>query len=112
MTPLKFLVDNQLPGALARLLTAQGFECIHVLDRGLAQAPDLQIWRYVAEHGMVLISEDEDFFHIAGRQDSTVQLVWIRLGNCRKKDLFAAIDRVWAQVLERLDAGDRVIEIR
>ncbi len=32
---MKLLVDNQLPPALARFLTANGFDCRHVLDIGL-----------------------------------------------------------------------------
>lgn len=29
---VKFLVDNQLPAALARFLAARGVACVHVLD--------------------------------------------------------------------------------
>ena len=61
---MTFLVDNQLPVALARFLSAHGVECHHVLDRGLAQASDIEIWRYAAEREMILISKDEDFFHL------------------------------------------------
>ena len=42
---MKFLVDNQLPAALARFLTSRGVECRHVLDAGLADASDAEIGR-------------------------------------------------------------------
>jgi len=45
---VKFLVDNQLPAALARFLTSRGADCQHVLDVGLADATDSEIW----EHAM------------------------------------------------------------
>jgi predicted nuclease of predicted toxin-antitoxin system len=32
---VKFLVDNQLPAALARQLSAQGLTAMHILDCGL-----------------------------------------------------------------------------
>ena len=45
---MRFLVDNQLPVALARFLTSAGSESLHVIDVGLAQASDSEIWRYAA----------------------------------------------------------------
>jgi len=37
---VRCLIDAQLPPALARWLTAEGHDAIHVIDVGLAQAPD------------------------------------------------------------------------
>ncbi len=37
---MKLLVDNQLPSALARFLSANGVESQHVLDIGLDAASD------------------------------------------------------------------------
>jgi predicted nuclease of predicted toxin-antitoxin system len=45
---VKFLVDNQLPAALAHHLTSRGADCQHVLDAGLAEATDAEIWDYAA----------------------------------------------------------------
>ncbi len=56
---MRFLVDNQLPAALARFLAARGLERQHVLDINLAQASDLEIWRYAASHEMIVVSKDE-----------------------------------------------------
>ena len=61
---------------------------------------------------MVLISKDEDFFQLATRPRARVQLVWVRLGNCRTPALLTAVERVWPEVLRCLAAGDRIIEIR
>jgi transcriptional regulator with XRE-family HTH domain len=43
---MRFLVDAQLPPALARWLAAQGHEAEHVSDCGLAQAADPAVWDY------------------------------------------------------------------
>ncbi|MCY4633829.1 MAG: DUF5615 family PIN-like protein [Acidobacteria bacterium] len=37
---MRFLVDAQLPPALARRFEALGHEAEHVADRGFASAPD------------------------------------------------------------------------
>ena len=72
---MRLLVDNQLPAALARFLAARGLECQHVLDVNLAQATDLQIWRYAASHQIIVVSKDEDFFHLAARPGGVLGVV-------------------------------------
>ena len=88
---MKFLVDNQLPAALARFLAARGIDCQHVLDINLAEAKDREIWQIAAAWQMVLISKDEDFFHLANRPEAEVPVVWVRLGNCRNPALLEAM---------------------
>ncbi len=61
------------------------------LDLGLAEAIDMTIWRRTSAEGTVLISKDEDFFHLANQPNVNVQLVWVRLGNCRTQTLLAAL---------------------
>ena len=41
---MRFIVDAQLPPALARFLASLGEEAIHVLDAGLLEADDGEIW--------------------------------------------------------------------
>ncbi len=43
---MKFLVDNQLPGALAVYLRKKGTDSEHVLDAGLGEATDAELCRY------------------------------------------------------------------
>jgi predicted nuclease of predicted toxin-antitoxin system len=57
----RFLVDAQLPPALARWLAAAGREAEHVADVGLGDASDHTIWDYALAAGEVIISKDEDF---------------------------------------------------
>jgi len=80
---MKFLVDNQLPAALARFLEANGTEALHVLDIGLDAATDREIWAYAKMQGFTIISKDDDFFHLATMGSSGPALIWVRLGNCR-----------------------------
>lgn len=109
---MKFLVDNQLPVALARHLSAQGHECRHVLDLGLDESDDATIWHRVAAESFVLISKDEDFLHMANRPNASAQFIWVRLGNCRKQDLLSAFDTLLQQLVAALQTGTRVVEVR
>ncbi len=58
---MRFLVDNQLPPALASWLIQRGHHAEHVLHVNLAQAEDNPVWLYAQSHGAVLVSKDEDF---------------------------------------------------
>jgi predicted nuclease of predicted toxin-antitoxin system len=110
---MKLLVDNQLPTALARFLSVNGFECLHVLDIGLDAASDRIIWEYAKKEGMVIVSKDEDFVQLADRQASTPpQVLWVRLGNCRKDALLKAFADLLPQIAEQLQQGHAVVEMR
>jgi predicted nuclease of predicted toxin-antitoxin system len=107
-----FLVDTQLPAALVRFLVSRGVDCRHVLDLGLANASDAEIWEYASGNDCVLISKDEDFFYLANVPSARARLIWIRLGNCRTKELLEAVAILWPKIEASLKAGDRIIEVR
>lgn len=109
---MRFLVDNQLPAALARFIAARGHECSHVLDIGLAQATDAEICRHAEVSEATLVSKDEDFFHLAVRSGATLRLVWVRIGNCRTRELLASFERAWPRIIDCLSAGDRLVELQ
>ncbi len=109
---MKFLVDNQLPPALARFIeTDLGGEATHVADVDLREASAAEVWRYATANDFVLVSKDEDFTHMSLRSADAC-LIWVRVGNCRRVALLDLFRRLWPIVLERLGADDRFIEIR
>jgi len=55
-----FLIDAQLPPALASWLIQQGHTAQHV-DDGLRNADDMVIWNHASESGAIVITKDEDF---------------------------------------------------
>ena len=58
---MRFLVDAQLPPALARQIELLGHTAEHVADSGRAKAADNVIRAYAAETGAVIVTKDEDF---------------------------------------------------
>lgn len=65
---MKFLVGNQLPGALCRLFVSFGCDSVHVMEVGLGSAQDAEIWRYACGNSRIVVTKDEDFLHLATRQ--------------------------------------------
>jgi predicted nuclease of predicted toxin-antitoxin system len=109
---VKFLIDNQLPGALTQFFRSRGFDCQHVSEIGLERAPDVEICRFATAESRILVSKDEDFFYIASHPNSNIRLVWVRLGNCRTSALMASFEKSWLQIEQLLKAGNAVIEVR
>ena len=109
---MNFLVDNQLPPALARFIESEfKANALHVADLGLRDASDAEVWRYASAKDLILISKDEDFAHMILYRP-TAKLIWIRVGNCRRMFLMDLFRGTWPRIVERLASGDSLIEIR
>jgi predicted nuclease of predicted toxin-antitoxin system len=53
---VKFVVDAQLPPALARLLREAGCDAFAVREIGLREASDAEIWRYAVQQQAVIVT--------------------------------------------------------
>ena len=100
------------PDSIGAVLGVAGADCVHVLDIDLGQASDSTIWRYAEESRAIVISKDEDFLHLALRNAGSARLIWVRIGNCRKGALLSRFHELWPQILERLNEGEQILEIR
>jgi len=107
----RFLVDAQLPPALADRLSSVGYYAEHVTRVGLGAASDNAIWAYAEQHQMTLITKDEDFVSAASRGDRGPRVVWVRLGNTTNRALWHALGQTLPQILEALEGRERVVEI-
>jgi predicted nuclease of predicted toxin-antitoxin system len=108
---MRFLVDAQLPPALARWIEGQGFVAEHVFDSLGVNAADRTIWDYAARIDAFIISKDEDFFTLRTVNEIGPGLIWIRVGNTRKQVLLDWFGRLFPEILENLRAGETLIEI-
>ncbi len=105
------MIDAQLPPALVRHLRALGHEAEHVFDIGAVGTLDSEIWGHALGAGAVIISKDEDFAERARVPDTVLQVVWIRLGNVTNAALWRALEPRFVEIVEALEAGERLIEI-
>jgi predicted nuclease of predicted toxin-antitoxin system len=108
---VRFLVDNQLPRALATLFEKLGHEAVHVLDVELSQADDVAIWAYAAQHGYTIISKDADFADLVLLARTEVRVIWVRIGNCRKSALLETFKKSMKTIEDELSAGETLIEL-
>lgn len=108
---MRFLIDAQLPPALARWLTEQGHEAEHVVDGGLAEADDRLIWDYALSSGAVIVTKDEDFRSRRTLNAQGPSVVWIRRGNASRRETLRWFAAVLPDVIVALSRGDTLVEI-
>ncbi len=109
---MRFLVDTQLPAALARWLREKGHQAEHVLDVNLAQSKDTPIWRYAQEHGAVIVTKDEDFAEWVRRGRPGPPVIWLRIGNSSTPNLLVWLEPLLPQIVRKLEQNDRLVEVR
>jgi predicted nuclease of predicted toxin-antitoxin system len=108
---MRFLVDAQLPPAVARWLTERGHEAVHVFDIGMGHASDDEIWNQAANRGAAIVTKDEDFVTLRLARTQGPAILWIRLGNTRRSALLAALEPLMPALIEALQRGETLIEI-
>lgn len=108
---MRFLVDAQLPPALARWLVEKGHEAEHVHDIGLAGASDRAIGDEAARRGAVIVSKDDDFASLRILRAEGPAGVWMRLGNTTRRRLLGWFETLLPEIERQLQTGEPLIEI-
>lgn len=108
---MNFIVDAQLPLALADWLKARGHEADHVHDLLTVDAPDQTIWTMAQDQGRIIITKDRDFAIWATDRRSGPQVVWVRLGNATRRALLDWLEPKWPAIEQRLSEDVHLVEV-
>jgi predicted nuclease of predicted toxin-antitoxin system len=108
---MRFLVDAQLPPALARWISSRGYDAAHVADKGMQAATDRLIWEYALTDGWVIVTKDEDFAQRKILLQTGPEIVWIRWPNTRRQELLIRFEVVLPAVVAALARGETLIEV-
>ena len=91
---VKFLIDAQLPKALARFLRERGFDAIHTLDLPAKNVTDdLEINRFSLAEQRIVISKDSDFYNSYSARQEPFKLLYLTTGNISNRDLIRFISK-------------------
>jgi len=107
---MRFLVDAQLPPALARWLIAHGYDAAHVSDKGMQAAADRLIWDCALTEGWIVVTKDEDFAQRKIMVPAGPSVVWIRWPNTRRQQLLDRFETVLPLIVAALARGETLIE--
>ena len=108
---MKFLIDAQLPPALALWLRESGHEAEHAEEAGLREADDNVIWAHALRTSSIIMTKDEDFAARSAREAAGPVIIWLRVGNTTNRVLRAWIEPRLPGTLELLAQGSRLVEV-
>jgi len=95
-----FLVDQQLPAALASHLTSQGENAKHIKwYAGGATMKDSAIASRAAAEDRTVVTKDDDFRLLHLARGVPPRLVLVTCGNVSTRDLLALFDRFRADLI-------------
>jgi predicted nuclease of predicted toxin-antitoxin system len=98
------LIDENLPASLAAILPVG---CSHATELGL-QPTDLQLWSHARDQAWTILTRDTDFFDRLVIEGPPPKIIWVRLGNIRKRDLESMLLRLWPQISALLADADLI----
>lgn len=105
-------VDAQLPPQLANWLAATfGVDAQALVNLGLRDANDIDIFERAKAAGVVLISKDSDFVELVSRFGPPPQLLWVTCGNVTNQRLRNVFGAVFRSACALLDEGRAIVEI-
>ncbi len=108
---MRFLIDAQLPPALARWLEEAGHEAKHVEEVGLREAEDAPIWQHALANQAVIVTKDEDFASRVKQSQNSPKVVWLQIGNCSNRALRMWLEPLLPAIVSQLEQGERLLEI-
>ena len=109
---MRFLVDAQLPPALAHWLGDKGYAPSSVRDAGFLRSDDGSIRNFAREGGWVLVTKDEDFAEEEMNFHAGPPVVWLRIGNATNRVLFAWLEPILPEIIRQLESGQSLVEVR
>ncbi len=109
---MRFIIDAQLPDALARHLVGLGHDAIHVkrLPRA-GDTPDAEIIAFADRDSRIVVTKDDDFRHSYEVTGRPAQLLQIALGNMRNRELLAHITAHHDDIVTAFGVAD-FVELR
>jgi len=75
---VKLLFDENLSRKLVVRLAELYPDSAHVVEFGLLESPDRQIWELAKNRGFVIVSTDADFYELATTLGPPPKVVWLR----------------------------------
>jgi len=116
VNPPKLLLDENLSPSIAVTLTREGYDVVHVRDRGLLQATDAQVFaRAFDEDRIVVTFNCDDFKKLAGAVAVHAGLVFFEDGGLLRDEQLRLVRQALGHISDEFAAGrdmvNRVLRI-
>ena len=103
MTPPRLLLDQGLPRSTAALLRAEnGWDVVHVGERGLARATDAEILEIARRETRICVTLDADFHTLLALSGAaSPSTIRVRVEGLDASDLARLLRQTWQAAVEQ-----------
>ncbi len=110
---LRFIVDTQLPGALATYLSSQGFDAIHTTFYPEGHLlKDREIREKAVAENRIIITKDSDFFDYFFVKGAPPSILLLKVGNCSNRQLLAIVARNLSEIVHLFGADAELVVVQ
>jgi predicted nuclease of predicted toxin-antitoxin system len=103
---MKLLLDANLSYRLAKKLTTESCQCLHVSRTGLPNpAEDIAIWNWAKANSYIIVTNDDDYYNLANTYGFPPKVVLLRMGNQSSTSLAEILQLHYEDVV-MLDKSD------
>ena len=107
---MRFLLDMNLPPAVAEWLPSKDHDAVHIREIGLGHLPDREVFARAAEEGRIVVTFDLDFGEIAGLAGATgATVLLLRLRLAHQDYLRQRLQAAIVEAAEALEADATVV---
>jgi predicted nuclease of predicted toxin-antitoxin system len=104
---MKILIDQNISQRIVPLLAPKFDILDHILQLGLTDAEDYEIFMYARANGyQAVITADDDFVKLINQFSQPPKVIWIRTGNCSTKVLSGLLLDKIATIREFIQSAD------
>ena len=97
---MRLLFDQNISRSVVPAIRDVFPDSTHVLELGLDEATDREIWAYAKVNELTIVSKDSDFRVLAFLDDPPPKAVWLRVGNATTAQIVTLL----------LDEHERIID--
>jgi predicted nuclease of predicted toxin-antitoxin system len=97
---VKLLFDENLSRKLVVRLAELYPESAHVVELGLLQSPDREIWEFAKAGNFVIVSTDSDLYELATTIGPPPKVVWLRRWSHPTRDAEMVLRREAIRITE------------
>ena len=107
---MRFLLNLNVPRGLGKRLSAEGHDCRHAGDIGMARASDVEMVQEARRNQEVIVTHDLDYGHLlAFSGELAPSVIILRVRNVRPESLLTSITRAWPEIEGPLSEGAIVV---
>ncbi|MBK8983212.1 MAG: DUF5615 family PIN-like protein [Ignavibacteria bacterium] len=101
---MSLLFDNNLSVKLVQLLHDHFPGSVHVIDVGLRDKDDIEIWKYAKKENLTIVTKDKDFYYLNSIYGSPPKLIWLVIGNCKIVDTVTVLKQNKKEIIDFINS--------